>query len=160
MNINRLKKFLRWYFNDSASVLGMRSNYYTILNTAYGSIPYMENDSLIGSLGKIREHRLIYQCLIDLDRSQFRHLEALYLDEYQMRYPLIIKNVFSDKTGLALCLHYNMKELMDLCIKFRHKSLSPEEDRTLNNLKELTNQTYIKIHKQLQFNPYIVELGK
>lgn len=159
MNIGKLKRFLKWYFNDSASVLGLRSNYYTILNTAYGSMPYMENESLLGSLKRIHEHRLIHQALAELDRSQFRHFEALYLDEYQHRYPLIIKNVFKEKTGLALCLSFDLKELSELCVKFRHKSLSPQEETTLNCLINLTNTTYTKIHKQLQYNPYIIKLG-
>lgn len=159
MNLNKLKRFLKWYFNDSASVLGLRSNYYTILNTAYGSMPYMENDSLIGSLKRVGEHRLVHQALAELQRYEFRRLEAIYLDEYQNKYPLIIKNVFREKTGLALCLAFDMKELLELCIKFRHKSLSPIEERTLNSLIELTNTTYLKLHKQLQYSPYIVKLG-
>lgn len=159
MNITRLKRFLKWYFNDSASVLGLRSNYYTILNTAYGSIPYVENDSLLGSLKKIREHRLIHQALQELDRANFRQFEALYLDEYQNHYPLIIKNVFKDKTGLALCLSFDMKELMDLCVKYRHKSLSDKEQLELNKLVELTDITYQKLHKRLQYSQYIVKLG-
>ena len=160
MNMSKLKRYLKWWHNDSASVLGMRSNYYTILNTMYGQIPYMENESLIGSLPKIREHRLIYQALSELNQTQLRQLAALYYDEYQIKYPPTIKHVFKEQTGLALTLSYDMKELLDLCSKFIHKSLSPIEERTLNQLIELTKETYLKLHKQLRYNKFIVELGK
>lgn len=158
--MTKLKRYLIWFHNDSASVLGMRSNYFTILNTAYGSMPFMENESLLGNLKKIREHRLVYQAMRDLDRTQIRYLSALYQDEYQSKYPLVIKHVFYEKTGLALCLAYDMKELLDLCVKHRQKCLSPEEDKQLTQLIELTNEVYTKLHKRLQYNPHIMELGK
>lgn len=160
MRRDKVKQYLRWYFNDSAAVLGMRSNYYTILNTAYGQIPYTENDSLLGSLKKIGDHRKIHQALMSLDRCQIRYLNALYLDEYQSKYPKIIKNVFNEKTGLALCLFYDMEMLLDLCTKFRHQSLSSQEEIELNKLMELTETTYQKLHKQLTYNHYIMELSQ
>jgi hypothetical protein len=158
--MNRLKRYLKWFHNDSASVLGMRSNYFTILNTAYGSMPFTENESIMGNLKKIREHRLVYQAMRDLDRTQIRYLSAIYQDEYQNKYPLVIKHVFYDKTGLALCLSYDMKELMDLCVKHRQQALSPEEAITLNKLITITDEVYAKLHKALQYNSYIMELNK
>lgn len=160
MNMNKLKQVLKWYFCDSASVLGLRSNYYTILNTAYGSMPYMENESLLGNLKKVHEHRLIHQAVNELTREQYRYLEALYYDEYQVRYPPTIRIVFKERTGLALCLHDNLKELLELCMKHRHHSLSPEEERQLTELQSKTDATYQKLHKQLQYNHYIMKLGK
>lgn len=158
--MNRLKRFLKWYYNDSAAVLGLRSNYYTILNTAYGSMPFMENESLLGNLKKVHEHRLIHQALSELDRTQFRYLSALYYDEYQIQYPLVIKHVFNEKTGLALCLFTDLKELLTLCVKHRQKCLEPNEERTLNQLIKSTDELYSKLHKQLQYNSYIMKLGK
>lgn len=148
----KLKKYLSWFFNDSASVLGCRSNYFSLINTSYGSVPSTDNSALLGSLSKIGQHRKILQALQTLDRSQYRQLSALYLEEYQHQYPMIIKQVFQEKTGLAFTLFYNLEELLQLCTKHRHQSLSKEEEKALQQLISLTELTYQKLHKQLQYH--------
>jgi hypothetical protein len=158
VQIEKLKKYLKWYFCDSAVVLGQRSNYYTILNTAYGSAPAVDNEGLLGSLKKIAQHRRLWQAMTSIPQYQVRQLSALYLDEYQNRYPLIIKRVFNEKTGLALCLSYDLEELLQLCMKHRHENLTAPEKAALDKLIRLTDETYDKLHKQLQYNQYLATL--
>jgi hypothetical protein len=163
LQLDKLKRYLKWYFCDSGPVLGQRSNYYTILNTAYGSTPSVDNEGIVGSLNKIGKHRLLHQAILTLDRKEIRYLYALYLDEYQYKYPLIIKNIFKERTGLALCLvpdpdGKQLAVLLDLCVKHRHQSLSKLEEQTLNQLIELTNKVYQRLHHYLQYNPFILKL--
>lgn len=159
MDIIKLKANIKWFLNDCHHYLGMRSNYYTILNTQYGSIPFMENDGLIGNLPQIHKHRLIYQALYSLQPHKYRYLQALYNAEYQPKYPPIIRAIFADKTGLALCLHADIHKLLDLCTKSRHNDLNTAKDiKELNDLISLTDAIYTKLHKELQYNPYLKQI--
>lgn len=161
MQIDILKKHISWYFNQSQSVLGCRSNWYVVLNSLGGSRTVSDNsDGIIVNLKGIRRHRLIHQALLALPPEQYRYIQALYDDEYKNKYPPTIRAVFEEKTGLALCMHDNLKDLNNLCSKSVHKSLNTMESVTLTQYHRNVNTTYEQTHEFLKFNEYIIKLQK
>jgi hypothetical protein len=148
--ITQIIKYIDWYINISESAMGISSSFYAMVNSSPGKPPSVNPEKIIFFLPKIRKHRIIHKALQDLSKEDLRKISALYSDDYKNSFPVIIRNVFEDKIGLALCLFYDMDKLESLCLKHRHKSLSTEEDKILNDLIKLTKNEYDRLHYLLK----------
>src|ERR1017187_4277142 len=132
-NIYKVRREVDWYFNCSDSAMGLGSNWYTVLNGDMGSRSSTNPETIIFHLKDIRKHRRIWQALDQLPRTEFRYLMALYCDEYKDKYSIIIRDIFKEKTGLALCLFSDLDLLMKIARNHPHK-LSPLQNEILTKL--------------------------
>lgn len=144
-----VEKQIDWYFNCSQADMGISSNWYAMIN-ASSTTPSDPPDSVIHYLPAIRKHRKIHNALQALTAEEFRYFCAIYQEDYQSKYPRMIKLAFTEKTGLVLCLYQGKPEkLLDLCSKYRHSSLSPEETAIFNELQARTSILYHNIHQKI-----------
>jgi hypothetical protein len=158
VKIDRVKKMIDWYFNCSASAMGISSGFYAMINSSPGNQLSTNPENIIHFLSKIRRHRKIHQALIKLSKADYRMMTSLYVEEYQHRYPKLLKQIFAERTGLALCLTYDLEALLKLASKWYHHAMNEQETAELNAIIKLTNDTYDKLHRQLQFSSSLVEL--
>src|ERR1035438_9413470 len=142
MNIDRLIKRIDWYFNASASAMGISSGYYAMVNGSKSSNSGVNHESIINFLQSIRKHRKIHAAICELDPSEFRDLSAIYDDTYKNKYPPAIKTVLNGKTGLFLCMTFDLQKMLDLCTKHRQKSLNAQEEIYFNDLINKVNIRY------------------
>jgi hypothetical protein len=125
VKIDRVKKMIDWYFNVSESAMGISSGFYAMINSSPGNQLSTNPENIIHFLPKIRKHRKIHQALLELSKEDYRRITALYVESYQQRYPKIIKQIFAERTGLALCLSYDLEALLKLASCWYHKSMTP-----------------------------------
>jgi hypothetical protein len=159
----RLTMDLRWFFNDSATDLGFSSTFGSFLKGMFspGHEPYTETFYTDALLRKIARHRRIHQALMQCYKLDYRRLTAIYLDDYQSKYPRAIKNVFEAKAGLAICLfggrsddnevlRTNLTKLIDLCAKDNHNDLQGKEKWDFQTFKDQVNLEFDKLHSLLR----------
>jgi hypothetical protein len=151
LNIDRAKKAIDWFFNVSESQMGIGSNWFATTNTNTGDHASINPESIIFRLKAIRQHRQIWQALAQLSSREYRMITALYDDDYQTKYPPIVKKIFKEKTGLALCLIDDMSinQFLKMAEADRHGTLTDLQRETLSKLKDLTNMTYDNLHVKL-----------
>ena len=146
MDIHRIKRQIDWYFNTSASAMGISSGYYAMINGAERSPSGVNSEPVIHFIHKITKHRKIHKALLNLDKNQYRQLTAIYVDDYQSKYPLVIKNIFKEKTGLLLCLTYDLPKMLTLCTKYRQKTMSDTERLSFNTIISSVDMQYDALH--------------
>lgn len=148
----QVKRDIRWFINDSQTALGLHSAYSAFENAmnSPGHVLFVCPEYTDATLKQISRHRKIYKAVMQLPHDQYRYLQAMYCDEYQPKYPLIIKGIFKEKTGLLFCLHNDMHELLKLCENYRHKSMTPNQEARLKGLIMHTDKVYEKLHHHLK----------
>src|ERR1017187_8603086 len=120
--------------------MGISSGYFAMINSS-GSHPSTNPENICNYLKEIAKHRKIWQALNQLSQPEYRQLTALFDESYQDKYSIIIRDIFKDKTGLALCLFNDLPLLMKLAKRYPNK-LSPLEHDMLTKLRQLTDITY------------------
>ena len=147
-NINKVRRDMTWYWNCSDAALGISSNWFTVLNGDMGSRSSTNPENVIHHLKDIRRHRKLWQALSKLSRIEYRQLTALFDETLQDKYPFNVRDIFKDKTGLALCLFSDYDLLKEIGKKHPNK-LSGLQHEILTQLKILTDLTYDNLLKKV-----------
>jgi hypothetical protein len=153
MNMRTVKSQLNWYFNHSDAALGFHSGHSAFISAMWSANHIVEcnfepTDKI---LKQIKKHRLMYQALQQLPMAQYRQLTAIYIQEYQHRYPPIITRFFQEKTGVLLTLYNDLSTLQNICLKRYHQTLSDPEEKQFQEMESRTNMAYDKAHRHLQY---------
>lgn len=144
----QIEKDIIWYLNDSDAAMGYSSNWFATINTST-CIPATAPEPPINFLKAIARHRKIHNLLKHLERYHYRYIQALYLDDYQSKYPPLIRIIFKETTGLALCLFYDQRLLERLCRSQRHNTICGDEAALLIGFRQQVDAEFVRLRATL-----------